>query len=171
MRSARPPSRPQGLAWLKAAIGLAAWAALTVGPAEARPADLVAVSLDKAKLLRYPPSTETIVLGNPIIADVTMLRGSGTLVLTGKSFGETNLVLLDRAGNIVGQLDVRVEPPSNLLTVQRGMDRESYSCAPRCQPTVSLGDAGTFLTGTIESVSKRNGLATPQGPAAVAGPH
>ena len=170
MRSARRSIRPHGYA-RQVAIGLAAWVALAIGGASARPDDLVTVSLDKAKLLRYPPSTETIVLGNPIIADVTMLRGSGTLILTGKSFGETNLVLLDRAGNIVGQLNVRVEPPSNLLTVQRGMDRESYSCAPRCQPAVSLGDASTFLAGSIESVSKRNTLATPQGPAAVAGPH
>ena len=170
MRSARRPTCLHGLVRHRVAIGLAAWIALA-GGVSARSDDVVAVSLDKAKLLRYPPTTETIVLGNPIIADVTMLRGSGTLILTGKSFGETNLVLLDRTGNIVGQLNVRVEPPANLLIVQRGMDRESYSCAPRCQPSVSLGDASTFLSGAVESVTKRNNLATPQGPAAVAGPH
>ena len=148
------------------ALGLAWLACL---PAQA--SETVTVALDKAKLLRYPPATETIVLGNPIIADVTMLRGSGTLVLTGKSFGETNLVLLDHAGGIVGQFDLRVEPPTNLLTVQRGMDRESYSCAPRCQPAVSLGDASSFLGNSISGVNQRNSLATPSGPAAVAGPH
>ena len=169
MRSARRSLCPHGLV-RQIAIVLAC-AALTIGGASARSDDVVTVPLDKAKLLRYPPATETIVLGNPIIADVTMLRGAGTLILTGKSFGETNLVLLDRAGNIVGMLDVRVEPPSHLLTVQRGTERESYSCAPRCQPAVSLGDATQFLSGSIESVEKRNHLATPQGPAAVAGPH
>ena len=170
MRPDRITPLATSAAWRTAAGALAlglAWLACV--PAHA--SDMVTVSLDKAKLLRYPPTTETIVLGNPIIADVTMLRGSGTLVLTGKSFGETNLVLLDRTGGIVGQFDLRVEPPANLLTVQRGMDRESYSCAPRCQPAVSLGDASAFLGSSIAGVNQRNGLATPSGPAAVAGPH
>ena len=172
MRSGRSKSRTIRLTRLAVGGWLslgAAW--LAAGPPPARAADVVLVALDKAKLLRFPPATETIVLGNPIIADVTMLRSSGLLILTGKSFGETNLVLIDRAGNILQQLNLVVEPPAHLLTVQKGMDRESYSCNPRCQPAVSLGDATTFLGNAISGVQQRNGLATPAGPAGIAGPH
>ena len=121
------------------------------------------VSLDKAKLIKYPPSTETIIVGNPIVADVTMLKNSGILILTGKGYGETNLVFLDRDGAILSETDLRVERSEGLLTVQRGMDRESYSCHPRCEPAISLGDASAFFNGVANETQQRNALAVPTG--------
>ena len=71
---------------------------------------LMTVSLDRAKVFKYPANTETIIVGNPIIADVTMLKNSGRLVLTGKGFGETNLVFLDHDGTVLSESRLRVEP-------------------------------------------------------------
>lgn len=123
--------------------------------------DVIEVTLDKAKVIRMPPHAQTIVVGNPIIADVTTLKNDGLVVVTGKGFGETNLIFLDRTGAAIEEADVKVSAAPKQLLVQRGLDRESYSCQPRCEPTVSLGDADTFIRGATQQIQARNTLATP----------
>ena len=100
-------------------------------------------------------------IGNPIVADVTMLKGSGAMVVTGKGFGETNLIALDAQGNVLDEKTLRVVPAVGVLVVQRGMDRESYSCAPQCMPTVQLGDAPSVFSGASSQITQRNSLTTP----------
>ena len=39
-----------------------------------------------------------MILGNPMIADVTMLKDTNAMVITGKGFGQTNLIAIDSAG-------------------------------------------------------------------------
>jgi Pilus formation protein N terminal region len=121
------------------------------------PAPVLSVTLDQAKIARIPDGTVTLVIGNPIVADVTMLKGSGAMVVTGKGFGETNLIALDGQGNVLDEKTIRVIPTGSVLVVQRGMDRESYSCAPQCMPTVQLGDGKQFSDASGQ-VSARNGL-------------
>lgn len=119
------------------------------------------VTLDEAKVARVPEGTTTLVIGNPIVADVTMLKGSGAMVVTGKGFGETNLIALDAHGNVLEEKTVRVVPTSSTLVVQRGMERESYSCAPTCMPTVQLGDDKTDFKDASGQISDRNALVAP----------
>ena len=45
-------------------------------------------------------------------------------------------------------------------TVQRGLDRESYSCTPECQPSIQLGDAQKYFSDVGGQSSSRNALAT-----------
>ena len=101
-----------------------------------RPLPVLSVTLDEAKIAKVPDGTVTLVIGNPIVADVTMLKGSGAMVVTGKGFGETNLIALDAQGNVLDEKTIRVIPTDSTLIVQRGMERESYSCAPQCMPAV-----------------------------------
>jgi Flp pilus assembly secretin CpaC len=127
-------------------------------------ADLLAVTLDQAKMVRIPPGTQTLIIGNPIIADVTMLRSIGMMVVTGKSFGQTNLIALDSKGEPVAESMIRVgSSPDATVTVFRGLDRESYACDPRCQPIVNLGDSSKFLSDISGQVTSRNMLAAPTG--------
>ncbi|MDX7952761.1 pilus assembly protein N-terminal domain-containing protein [Lichenihabitans sp. Uapishka_5] len=136
--------------------------ALPIGPALADPApDHVVVQLDKAKLVKVPAHVETVVIGNPSIADVTMMKRNGLMVVTGKGFGETNVIFVDTNGQALSEAVVTVVSGAAMVTVQRGMDRESYSCAPRCQPTVALGDATKFLTDASSQITSRNTLVTP----------
>lgn len=123
--------------------------------------DHIAIQLDKAKLVKVPAHAETVVIGNPSIADVTMLKRNGLMVVTGKGFGETNIIFVDPAGQALSEATVTVEAGQTLLIVQRGLDRESYSCAPRCQPTVALGDATKFMTDNSSEITNRNTLITP----------
>ena len=78
-------------------FGLLGCALFAAAPAQA---DTVSVSLDQARLLKIPDRVTTIVIGNPLIADAA-LQGGGLLVVTGKGYGATNLLALDRDGKVV----------------------------------------------------------------------
>ncbi|MDE2376158.1 pilus assembly protein N-terminal domain-containing protein [Bradyrhizobium sp.] len=112
-------------------------------------ADTIAVNVDQAKLVRLPGKVATIVVGNPLIADVTLQPG-GMIVVTGKGYGATNFIALDRGGEVLVDRQIQVEGPSDrLVTVYRGIERESYSCMPICQRRVTLGDSESYFNATM----------------------
>ena len=123
--------------------------------------DAIEVTLDKAKVIRMPAHAQTIVVGNPSIADVTTLKIDGLAVVTGKGFGETNLIFLDKTGAAVEESNVTVVAGNWQITVQRGNSRETYSCRPRCEPTVALGDDQIFSGANSAQITSRNALAAP----------
>ena len=144
-------------------MGLAALCvgAALLGSAPARADETgMTLMLDRAQVMAYPPATETVVVGNPIIADVTMLRDTGQVILTGKGFGDTNLLFLDGHGNVLRETRLRVQEAPSMMVVQRGTDRETYACHPRCEPTVALGDSSAFLGRTTGDIQLRNSIAT-----------
>ncbi len=107
------------------------------------------VVVDQAKLVKVPDQVATIVVGNPLIADVTLQPG-GAMVVTGKGYGATNLIVMDRAGEILEERPILVEGPTDrLVTVFRGIDRETYSCTPVCQRRVTLGDGPTYFNANL----------------------
>ncbi|MGY3371574.1 hypothetical protein ACVWZL_008699 [Bradyrhizobium sp. GM2.4] len=88
----------------------------------AESADTIAVNVDQAKLVRLPGKVATIVVGNPLIADVTLQPG-GMIVVTGKGYGATNFIALDRGGEILVDRQVQVEGPSDRLVTRLSRDR------------------------------------------------
>ena len=102
--------------------------------------DILKITLDQAQIAKLPPNTSTVVIGNPAIADITALKGNTGVVVTGKSFGHTNMIALDAAGNLIDEKQIHVQPINDMLVVQRGTVRESYSCDPKCMPAAVLGD-------------------------------
>lgn len=127
--------------------------------APSRAMDSIVVQTDHAQVLKLPPKATTIVIGNPMIADVAVQK-NGSMVLTGKSYGETNLIAQDSTGAVIGESKIRVEAASeNMVVVQRGMERETYSCAPNCQPTMALGDIQRHFESVGAQTTSRNGLA------------
>lgn len=115
-------------------------------------ADTVTVTVDQAKIVQIPPGTRTLIIGNPMIADVTLLKSGNTMIVTGKGFGETNMIALDANGTPVAELNILVVGDPRALVVQRGMDRQSYTCAPRCQPTAVLGDDTAFFNNVASQI-------------------
>jgi Flp pilus assembly secretin CpaC len=139
------------------AIALTAAAIACAGPATA--ADTLDVVLDKALVTRLPERVATIVIGNPLIADVSIQSG-GLLVVTGKGYGITNMVAFDRNGAVLLEKLVRVQGPTDgVLVVYRGAERESYSCTPMCERRVTLGDTPTFFEATLGQTGSRVGQA------------
>ncbi|MGX7704765.1 pilus assembly protein N-terminal domain-containing protein [Methylobacterium sp. Gmos1] len=165
MSPLRRPSRPRAACLAMALAACLPALALPAGSARASDGATVTVSVDNAKVIRLPERTATVIVGNPIIADVSLQR-NGIVVLTGKSFGSTNLIALDSAGTMLAEsaISVRAGSPS-VVTVQRGLDRESYSCTPACQPAVQLGDTQRYFSEMSGQAGQRNALATAGGPA------
>ena len=161
------------LAGLAAAAGLSlsadivrAQARLIPAPAPESRGDVgeaVQVVVDHAKVLRLPEKAQTVIVDNPAIADVTVQR-NGVMIVTGKSYGVTNLIALDATGALLAESSVRVGAATDsILTVQRGLERESYSCTPNCQPSAQLGDSKAFFDGTSGQSGARNAAATGSG--------
>lgn len=116
------------------------------------------VSVDRASIMRAPEGTATVIIGNPLIADATTQR-NGVLVITGKSFGSTNLMLLDGAGAVLSETLINVRRAvDNTVVVQRGSKRESYACNPRCEPVLSIGDNAETFGATASQITQRSGL-------------
>ena len=82
------------------------------------------------------------------------------MIVTGKSYGTTNLVVLDGAGAIVSQSLINVVPSRTdpTVLVQRGLERETYSCNPNCQPSVRLGDSDKYFGDTGKQVEQYRNL-------------
>jgi hypothetical protein len=122
----------------------------------ARAADKIEVELDNAKLLKLPPGTETLVIGNPAIADVTVQRNQ-VMVVTAKNFGSTNMIALDSKGAIVSESRIVVTTPSRPenMVVLRGDKQHSYACTPECGPTVELGDEPGHFSKSMEQARAR----------------
>lgn len=103
------------------------------------------VLVDRAKVIRLPEKAQTVIIGNPGVADIAIQK-NGIVVLTGKSFGVTNFIAVDSAGNQIAESKVSVVAPTDsTVVVQRGLERQTYSCTPTCQPTVALGDSPAYF--------------------------
>ena len=143
---------------------------LPAAAVQPEPLPVVTVLVDNAKIIRLPERTATVIIGNPIIADVT-LQKNGVLVLTGKSFGSTNLIALDNGGAMMAETTIRVEASrDSTITVQRGVDRETLSCTPNCQPAVQLGDEAKYFDTRSSQFDSRRKLATGGGTTAAPPP-
>ena len=133
-------------------------------PGRADDAKIVAV-IDQAKLVKIPAGTQTLVIGNPTVADVTLIKQNNLMILSPKAFGETNFIALDAQGNPVAESMIEVIGSSASLIVQRGAERQSFSCTPLCQPTERLGDDDKYLSAVASQdqahVARLTGSATP----------
>jgi hypothetical protein len=133
-------------------------------PTKAAAAD-IGVTLDQARLIRLPERVSTIVIGNPLIADAAVQSG-GLMVITGKGFGITNIIALDRSGAVLMEKTVEVVAPREELTVvYRGAVRETYSCSPICEPRIMLGDGEKYFEAIIGQSANRSGMAAGNAPA------
>lgn len=119
-------------------------------PAQAQ-GDAVNVTVNMARILRINSPAATVVVGNPGVADVT-IQDPQTLILTGRSYGTTNLIVMDNQGNPIVDTFVDVVRGSNdLVTVYQGAARTTLACEPECQPVIMLGDDNAFTSENLAS--------------------
>lgn len=135
---------------------------MMAGPALAETSEPISVEVNMARILRISAPAATVIIGNPGVADIT-IQDPQTLVLTGRSFGQTNLIVLDSAGNPVADTIVSVvQGRTDLVTVYLGTARTTMACEPVCQPTIMLGDDNTFSANTYASSSLLDQAARPR---------
>lgn len=104
---------------------------------------MMRVFLNHAKVLKLDQPVSKVIVGNAEVADATV-ADSRTIVLTGKAFGTTNLVLLDSNGNAL--LDERILvsiDEGNTVRMFRQTDRTVLSCTPTCEEHQALSAAKT----------------------------
>ncbi len=110
--------------------------ASAIFPVCAGASDLEAIQLqtDQAHILRLDKPVKSVILGNEDIADAVM-QDAKTIVLTGRSNGVTNLVVMDQDGNTM--LDEQIMVGQNEVAttrIFRGADVLVLSCTPQCEP-------------------------------------
>lgn len=121
--------------FLSLAAALAVLAAAAPAVAQSMP-----IRIDQAARIVLSGAARDVIVGNPAVADVTVLD-SRTLVITGKGYGITNLVVVDGRGRTI--LDRQIIVSANddgRVTMYRGGDLYNYACAPRCERTPMPGE-------------------------------
>ncbi|HHG90918.1 MAG TPA: pilus assembly protein [Devosia sp.] len=139
---------------LRTLLLVAIFAVASLGPlpfAAATEEGSISVEVNMARILRISSPAQTVIIGNPAIADVT-IQDPQTLVLTGRGYGKTNLIVLDEVGNPIADTLVEVvQTPGGLVTMYQGAARTTLACTPNCQPVIMLGDDVDFTATTITS--------------------
>ncbi|MDX2157646.1 MAG: pilus assembly protein N-terminal domain-containing protein [Hyphomicrobiaceae bacterium] len=149
--TSRVPFRPSRLA-PGALAGFAFGLLAQVLPAASQ--DLV-VKYDQSQLLRLPRPVSEIVIGNSTIADVTV-QAPNLLVVTGKTFGITNVISLDAERNVImDQRVVVVREETSVVNLRKGAKRESYNCTPVCNPSLVVGDDQAYFDQVVRTGERK----------------
>ncbi len=119
----------------------------------------ISVIVDRAKVLHISQPADVVIIGNPAIADAT-IQDSQTLIITGRSYGTTNLIVLDKEGQSIADKIVTVEPSNDqVVTVYRRALRQTLSCTPECSPILSLGDTPSVFESANSQIQAARSLA------------
>jgi Flp pilus assembly secretin CpaC len=121
----------------QSAVKIAGMALMAAGawlyPAHAFADTGIDVTMNEAKIVKLARAADTIIIGNPAIADASV-QDSKTIVLTGKGFGTTNLVILDTDGSPIIDEQVTVSRyDANSVRIYRRSDVQTLSCTPYCE--------------------------------------
>ncbi len=93
----------------------------------------IEVVLNEAKIVKLARAADTIVIGNPNIADASV-KDSKTIVITGKYFGVTNFVVLDAKGDPIVDQQISVSRSvADTINVYRQAEVQTLSCTPFCE--------------------------------------
>jgi Flp pilus assembly secretin CpaC len=142
------------------AAALVAGVAVAVGTGvpSAQMLDDIIVKYDQSQLLTLPRQAAEIVVGNPVIASVSVQSGN-LLVVTGKSFGITNMIVLDAKREVIFEKRVLVKrEDARVVNLQRGTLRQTFNCTPQCNPTVTIGDDPAYFDSTLKAAEKKQSM-------------
>lgn len=116
------------------------------------------VSVDHARILKIDRPAASVIIGNPSIVDITV-HDSHTLVLTGRSYGMTNLVVLDGDGASIIDEEIAVRSfETGTVRVYRQAERTTLACLPTCEPRVTIGDNQAAFTAAAEQFNTRQAI-------------
>ena len=119
----------------------------------------ISVPLDQVRMIAFPTAISTLYVGNPVIADITMIDKRHAFI-QGKAYGATNVVALDASGvEISNQQVIVFGSGGGVVTLQRGAAQSTYSCAAaRCEPTPQPGDGKDPFDQNMDQIQKHQAL-------------
>lgn len=135
------------LSKLLAALLAAVCFALPVSVSAEEAAGIMRVYMNQARILKLDRPVSKVIIGNAQVADATVADPQ-TIVLTGRAFGATNLVLLDSEGNAIADERILVSiDEGNTVRVFRQTDRAVLSCTPACEQHANTNGAAGATAG------------------------
>jgi len=137
-------------------LGFAGFFAGLVAAAPIASAEDVRVPLDQVRILTFNAPVKTVFVGNPVIADVTVIDSTHVFLL-GKNFGTTNLIALDGQGReTVNEQITVLERPGSAVTLQRGAAKTTLFCSSsRCEAAPTPGDDTAPFNAVTGQIDKR----------------
>ncbi|HUO92257.1 MAG TPA: pilus assembly protein N-terminal domain-containing protein [Rhizomicrobium sp.] len=142
---------------LVAACVLAPASAALAGPVSVP----VFVPMDNVALVSFKAPVATVYIGNPSIAELTILDSKHVFVL-GKRFGATNLIALGADKTIIENDPVTVSSrQAEAVTVFRGNATFNYVCTGlHCETRPVPGDPKTWFDNTETEASEHEDAGT-----------
>ncbi len=138
---------------------IAASAFVVAAYAPAAHAEALDVLVDQTVTLKLNAPANSVVIGNAAVVDVA-IHDPRTLLITGKGFGSTNLLVLDNAGRTVYSNMMSVsDNRTDQLTIVRGEGNYTYSCTDRCRGTPMVGDDAAHFQAVMNTVNGMQGAA------------
>ena len=128
-------------------------------------AEVLEVRLGYSEIIGPVANMSTVIVGDERVADAT-LGGGGTIILTGRLLGATNLIVLDESGRELLASPLHVVPldrrPTTQVRIFKGAaEAQDYVCGPGpgCSPVDGQGEPAIMVA---------EPAATPELPAAPA---
>ena len=115
-------------------------------------ADSTVIRLNQSRRIVLRGAAANVIVGDPAVADVSVIDAH-SVILLGKGYGATDVLVMDRAGRTLLDDHVMVTAPeSGVVTLHRGVNAVEYTCSPRCQalppPKDGGGGGAPAMTGT-----------------------
>jgi len=138
------------------AAGLIALSAGTAAASDYK--DTIRVTIDFAKIVKLDEPAATVIVGNNGVVEAA-IEDDKTMILTGQAPGSTNIIVMDPDGNEVKNVRVVVATDTReLTTVYQGVERQSYSCQPRCEQVAVIGDEQDAFVSALSQIFGRQAL-------------
>ena len=119
------------LAGVWAAAAAPAWAAA------------IGVRVDENTIVDLRAPASSVVVGNPSIADVNLINPR-RMVILGRSYGLTNIIVTDQMGRAIFQREINVAAaPTGRVSLYRGPLITNFACSPHCERTPMPGEDKT----------------------------
>jgi hypothetical protein len=124
-------------------------AAVHKAPVKRKPAphmDGVSVVMDEVRVVTFKRPVSTVFVGNPVIADATVIDPYHAFIL-GKAYGVTNLIALSAQSQTIANQQITVANRSGgVVTLNKGASQYTYACTTaHCETNPRPGDQKTYF--------------------------
>jgi hypothetical protein len=119
-----------------------------------------AVAMDEVRVVTFQRPVSTVFVGNPTIADATVIDPYHAFIL-GKTFGTTNLIALGPQSQTVSNEQISVvDRGGGLVTLNKGASQFNYACTrAHCEASPLPGDQKQYFEDTTGSINSHQDLA------------
>src|SRR5262249_28521815 len=117
------------------------------------------IYVDQTVTMKLSGAASSVVLGNATVVDVNV-HDANTLLITGKAFGTTNMMVLNKADEPILQVQLIVASDNpGELTIVRGTGVNTYSCSDKCRATPMVGDDPGYFNNVMATVNGKQAAA------------